>query len=427
MAKNTKIMLLSLASFIFLCLVILIVADHDKDIKPEKINHSKTSTLKFKLPEEYTGTDLYCVGPNSNWPPDANQAPDFTNNNQGQSVVNLTNQTAGQYWCNANNSVQWLAYNGEVITNMNVNSYTLTASDTEDNGIGGGNWTFILEDDGTVRCTVNCGGVVHPPVTCDPLNPPATIDVPVIFKSYDSLTFTPQVAFEFDNWVPHAMTPVSTNMFTYTYTDVPTNLPYTINFINPTTGEELYNESSPIDSYLIGSYLTIVNGTQVNRIMGNDIWVNLNPCGIPVVNYHDLVFNWTPSNPTQTGRLIFGNNTFKTREMNQVSNDWVQTLKNIAPGRYETNISYLHGSGAVLPPDMAIWPDYIDGTITINDTVMNTSFIIDYGQIVQMPDPTNPNMIYLLQANLIFDLLPDGNVLGVDMGDPIINIIIPIP
>jgi hypothetical protein len=380
-----------------------------------------TLNLNFRLADTYAGTDLYCTGPSLAWPENQNQAPDFTDNTQGQSVVNLTNQTAGQYWCNANDAGQWLASNGTVFTNMVVNGYTLTATDTESNGIGiGGNWTFILEDDGTIRCAVNCGGVVPPPPTCDPLNPPATIDVPVIFKSYDSLTYTPQVTSEVDNWVPHAMTPVSANMFTYTYNGVPTNLPYTINFINPTTGEELYNESGPV-----GSYLTIVNGVQVNEMMGNDIWMKLDVCGVPDVNYHDLVFNWTPSDPSfSLSQLIFGQHSFNVFPMTQAGNDWTATLDNIAPGRYEANISYLPAVGL---PNVAVWPNSIDGTITINGTVMNTNFIIDYGQIVQMPDPTNPNMIYLLQANLIFDLMPDGSVVGVNIGDPIIIIIIPVP
>ena len=382
-----------------------------------------TLNLNFRLTDTYAGADLYCesemFGGDLIWPANANAATDFNDNNQGQAVARLTNLSPGQYQCNVNDAGQWIVTLGTVLTTMNVGGYILTATDTIDNGVGGENWTFILNADGTVSCAVNCGGVTPPP-TCDPLNPPATIDVPVVFKSYDSLGFIPQVAFEVDNWVPHTMTAVSNNMFTYTYTGVPTNLPYTINFINPTTGDELYNESGPV-----GSYLTIVNGTQVNEMMGNDIWVDLDPCGIPVVNYHDLVFNWTPSDPSFTlSQLIFGQHSFNLFPMIQIGNDWTATLNGIAPGRYEANISYLPAVGL---PNVAVWPDFIDGTITINGTVMNINFIIDYGQIVQMPDPTNPNMIYLLQANLIFDLLPDGSVVGVNIGDPIIIIIIPVP
>jgi hypothetical protein len=107
--------------------------------------------------------------------------------------------------------------------------------------------------------------------------------------------------------------------------------------------------------------------------------------------------------------------------MDLVGSDWIYSLDNVTPGRYEANIMYMSFS-----PDVAVWPGDIKGTITINGQQASATDIIIYAQDVALPDPTGDWLVYV-RANLVFDLMPNGNIVGVDLRNSDIIVIIPVP
>ncbi|MBD3359137.1 MAG: hypothetical protein GF365_00290 [Candidatus Buchananbacteria bacterium] len=377
-------------------------------------------SLIFQSNNLGVGDILHCDAPGLNWEPGI----EFNQNHRA--VIN--NAQVGTYLCNVQlENSEWVVYSstdhlfGATVTSQQgttvLSTYRLTQGDIFSNGMGGGNWELWLADSGTVSGPGG-GDTVDPvdPVEC--VDPIASTDLEVVIKSYVNFDFTPQARFSGDGFTPRTMTQSAPNMYTYTYTGVATDDLYTINFEDPTTGEYLYNESGPM-----GPYVVIVNGVQVSEMLDDDIKVILDPCANLITSVVDLTFTFLPSDTTAYDvDVIFGLNSFLAYGMSVDGSQWTTTIYDVPPGRYEFNIRYLTATD----PDVAGWPDHINGDVTVNGTAMTIYDMIIYSETVPWNEPTGTPLL-MVRADFLIDVYADGTVVGVNMRDGTIGIIIPLP
>lgn len=292
-------------------------------------------------------------------------------------------------------------------------AYQLTEADIVPNGVGGGNWHLFVDPAGLIN-----GTTVTPPPdpeTCG--TPVPSSDIVIELKSYSNLSFTPRVHFSADGFVGRPMTRLASNRFTYTYSNVPSDVLYTVNFEDPGTGEYLFDEYGSS-----GDYVVTVNGIQVNRLLDDDLRVEINPCAEIVVDWVEGNFVYTPDTSISNVQLVFGQDVFQAYDMLPQGNTWTYQL-DIPPGRYEANIYYLASTMTV-----AVWPDHFNGTISVNGVDMTLNDLIVYATEVPVPlqDPTGNPLLYV-RANLLFDVFSDGSVVGVNKRNSDIEIIIDVP
>ena len=226
--------------------------------------------LIFQSANAGQGDVLHCDAPGLPWD------PGIAFNQNNRAVIN--NAQPGTYTCNIElQSGSWVVYSptehlfGPTVTSQEgttvLSTYIITEGDIVANGLGGGNWQLWLSDGGTVTGPGG-GGTVDP--GC--VNPVPTIDVEVVIKDYSGgFSFTPFVYFTSDGWNPRAMTMVTANMYSYTFSNVPTDQLHTVNFKdNPANPNYLFDQSGST-----GDYIVLVNGVQVNQMLDDDIRVLL--------------------------------------------------------------------------------------------------------------------------------------------------------
>ena len=369
---------------------------------------SPTGLSLVFLANDALNTDkVFCTGAGLAW--DASQTA-FANH---QAAIH--NVQPGDYVCNIRRADgSYVVYSlTQQLWGATANGYALTTANIITNGQGGGNWTFTLHQDGSVTAL---GGVNPPPPVCT--TPVATIGLDVKLKSYSNFVgWTPQVRFSGDSYALHPMNRAAANLYTYIYPAAPTNQVHTLNFQNPNTGSFLFDQNGNS-----GDYVVTVNGVQITQMLGNDLRLELDSCGSLIVPTKDLVFTFAPT-ATNIDHvfLVFGQGVFAEYSMTLSNGVWTVTLHNVPIGRYEANIYYM---STLL--DVAVWPDQIKGTITINGTTMTTDDEVVYAQDTPLPDPSGTWLV-LVRANLAFDLLANNRVVGVDLTDTDVIIIIPVP
>ena len=363
-------------------------------------------TLVFEATPDGPGDYVWCEGPNLDW-------SRFEFNANHRAVIE--NADPGDYTCNIEeDDGDWAVYSATAQSySALANGYTLTEANifTQEDGNGFG-WQFTLHDDGSITAIGSIPGDCGTEV--------ASVNLEVELKNYSNFNFTPSLRFgdrTGNNWVPHVMTRISDNRYRVTLNAVPTGDTYTINFLNPNTGTLLITHSSGVADYVVK-----VNGVQLRELLGDDLRLDLDACANVETPIFDLTFVF---DPTASGlsdvKLAFGQDVFTPYVMN-VGGDgnWSVTLIGVEPGRYEANIYYWTTSQQV-----AVWPDQIQGTITINNLVMTTNDEIIYAELVPLPDPTNTQLIFV-EANLCFDVWADGTIHGVNLRNGDIIIIIPV-
>lgn len=400
----------------------------DHDDEPGPVGGGVTPT-SFQLIWEHVQTGvgdvLHCtVAEALPWNPGFN----FTQSHQAA----INNAPAGTYVCNAQlQNGDWVVYSynpnqhlfGLTVTALDgstvLSTYTLTEADIISNNQNGGNWQLHMDVNGLLTGPGGGGTVIDDPVC---LNPVPSVNAVVVLKSYTNFAFTPRVRFSGDGFTPRVMTAQSGNMYTYTYANVPTDpgddLLYTVNFEDPTTGEYLFDENGPT-----GPYVVTVNGVQVSERLDDDIKVVIDPCGNIITTLVGLNFVFQPSDSTAFDvDVIFGLDSFLAYPMTLSGSQWVSTIPNVPPGRYEFNIRYLTSTY----PDVAGWPDHINGTVSVNGVTLDLYDMIVYSETVPWIEPTGTPLL-LVRADFLIDVYADGTVVGVNMRDSTIGIIIPLP
>jgi hypothetical protein len=193
-------------------------------------------------------------------------------------------------------------------------------------------FVFHLNADGSVQHVLS-----QQPVLTDV----SQIDVTIVVKSYVGFGGVLTAYCDFNGWQPIQMAVDTSGNLSYTYQNVATNDGYACNFIDPSTGNYIYDRNTPSGM----NFVVLANGVQIIRPHGDNLLIEIDRYGQIVVTMVNLHIELdSPGIADPPVYLIMGNlGDYQSWPMQYLNSRWMADIS-LPEGVYEANVSYDGGA-----------------------------------------------------------------------------------